>query len=108
MYEYACRVVRVLDGDTVEVQIDLGFRLTYATKVRLAGIAAPELKTGEPGAKSKAMLTDLLLDKPGVTVITIKGKEFEKYGRVLGTFMVGGVNANVWMVAGGYAVDSAA
>lgn len=106
MYEYACRVTRVIDGDSLVAVIDVGFQLSYTAKIRLAGINAPERSAGEPWAKSKAMLADLLLDKPGVTVTTIKGKEFEKYGRVLGTFMVGGVDANVWMVAGGYAVES--
>ena len=106
MFEYACRVTRVIDGDTAELIIDLGFRLGYTAKVRLAGIQAPELKTGEPGAKSKAMLADWLLDKPGVTVTTSKGKEFEKYGRVLGTFMVNGMNVNQRMVTDGYAVES--
>lgn len=107
MYEYRCRVVRVIDGDTVACLIDLGFKISFNTTVRLAGIQAPELRMGEPGVKSKAMLAEMLLDKPGVTVTTTKGHEFEKYGRVLGTFMVDGVNVNVWMVAGGYAVESA-
>lgn len=106
MFEYACQVTRVLDGDTVELKIDLGFRMWFATKVRLAGMQAPELKTGEPGAKAKAMLADWLLDKPGVTVTTSKGKEFEKYGRVLGVFFVNGQNINQRMVDDGYAVLS--
>lgn len=104
MFEYACRVVKVIDGDTISAELSLGFKIYFNTNIRLAGIDAPELSTGEPGAKSKAMLTDLLLDKPGVTVTTTKGKEFEKYGRVLGAFMVGGININQKMLDGGYAV----
>jgi micrococcal nuclease len=107
MYEYACQVTRIIDGDTVAVKLDLGFLLWFHATVRLAGLQAPELKTGEPGARSKAMLADLLLDKPGVIVVTSKGKEFEKYGRVLGTFHVGAVNVNQAMIDGGYAVKSA-
>jgi micrococcal nuclease len=103
MYEYACRVVRVIDGDTVAAQLSLGFHMYFSTNIRLAGINAPELSTGEPGAKAKAVLADLLLDKPGVTVITKKAHEFEKYGRVLGTFLVDGINVNEYMLAGGYA-----
>lgn len=106
MYEYDCRVTRVLDGDTVAVELSLGFRMWFYSTVRLAGIQAPELKTGEPGSRAKARLADLLLEKPGVTVTTSKGKEFEKYGRVLGTFMVGGVNVNQRMVEQGDAVES--
>lgn len=107
MYEYACRVTKVIDGDTLVATVELGFSLGYTAKIRLAGIQAPERSTGVPGAKSKAMLADWLLDQPGVTVTTIKGKEFEKYGRVLGTFMINGINVNHRMVADGYAVESA-
>ena len=54
-YSYDGTCVRVIDGDTVELKIDLGFRMWFVTKARLAGIQAPELKTGTPGAKAKAM-----------------------------------------------------
>lgn len=104
MYEYACHVVRVIDGDTVAAQISLGFNISYNTNIRLAGINAPELSTGEPGAKSKAMLADLLLEKPNIIVTTKKAHEFEKYGRVLGTFVVDGINVNQRMIDGGFAV----
>lgn len=104
MYEYKCRVTRVIDGDTASVSLDLGFHITIDAHVRLAGINAPELKSGEPGAHAKAKLADLLLDKTGVTVTTKKSHEFEKYGRVLGTFIVDGINVNQKMIDEGFAV----
>ena len=104
MYEYRCLVTRIVDGDTVELKVSLGFGMWFNTHVRLAGLNAPEMSTGEPGAKSKAMLADMLLEKPNVMVTTRKGREFEKYGRVLGTFTVEGVNINQRMLDEGYAV----
>ena len=45
MYEYACTVDRVVDGDTVDVILDLGFDILYRTRVRLYGIDTPESRT---------------------------------------------------------------
>lgn len=103
MYEYRCLVTRVIDGDSLVAVIDLGFRMSYTTTVRLAGLSAPELNTGEHGAYAKAKLADWVLEKPGVTVRTTKHREFEKYGRVLGTFVIDGVNVNQKMIDDGYA-----
>lgn len=104
MYEYKCLVTRIVDGDTVELKVSLGFGMWFNTHVRLAGLNAPEMSTGEPGAHAKAKLADLLLDKPNILVTTKKAHEFEKYGRVLGTFIVDGVNVNQAMLDGGFAV----
>jgi len=104
MYEYACQVTKVHDGDTATVVIDVGFHLSFRTTVRLAGINAPELSTGAKGAKSKAKLADWILEKTGVTVQTTLNHEFEKYGRVLGTFFLKGMNINQQMIDEGYAV----
>ena len=45
MYEYNCEVKRVVDGDTVDVVIDLGFDIHYSSRVRLYGIDTPESRT---------------------------------------------------------------
>jgi micrococcal nuclease len=105
MYEYRCTVLRVLDGDTAEVDIDLGFRLHYRHVVRLCGINAPELRTRQ-GPAAKARLEALLMHQPRVRVRTTLPKEFEKYGRILGTFIVNGVEVNAAMVADGFAKEA--
>jgi micrococcal nuclease len=51
MYEYNCEVKRVVDGDTVDVVIDLGFSIHYASRVRLYGIDTPE--SHEPETKMR-------------------------------------------------------
>lgn len=97
MYEYAAHIIRVLDGDTVEAVIDLGFHLSYTTKIRLAQLNAPELKTPE-GIIAKAFLEKLINDVDVIVTTALK-KEFEKYGRVLGVIIHNGMNINALMLA---------
>lgn len=93
MYEYHAQVNRVIDGDTIEVSVDLGFSLAWTTPVRLFGINAPESNSKDPieraGAKvARSYLVDILLGKT-VKVQTVKPKD--KYGRYL---------AEVWRTDG--------
>ncbi len=80
MYEYIAKVTRVIDGDTIEVEIDLGFKIKHTTILRLSGINAPELRTPE-GVAAKAWLVQRIEGK-SVAVRTFKDKK-EKYGRYL-------------------------
>jgi len=84
MYHYPAKLVRVIDGDTVILDIDIGFNLTHKITCRLYGINAPELSTSE-GIQSKAKLTELLMKQNlglNLWIKTIKDKT-EKYGRYL-------------------------
>lgn len=102
MYEYAAKLISILDGDTIRVSIDLGFRMHFNTTVRLSGYDAPELKT-EAGFRAKEYLYDLLKDTSvGLVIKTTINKEFEKYGRVLGSVTHGTVNINEAMVKAGH------
>lgn len=78
-YEYRCQLVRVVDGDTVEVNVDVGFRLSVRTPVRLAGINAPEMNTAA-GHEAKDWLEEHLPEE--LTIQTVKPQD--KYGRWLG------------------------
>ena len=88
MYQYAVKVERVVDGDTVDVRIDLGFDIFHSARVRMMGIDTPESRTRNLeekalGLASKARLKELLRGKK-VTIETSKeGKG--KFGRVLAT-----------------------
>ena len=108
MFTYGCKILRVIDGDTVELDIDVGFRLHFLTKSRLAGINAPELSVKPAGLEARAHLELLMLNKASVMVTTVFHKEFDKYGRVLGWFVADGVAVNQQMIADGFAVASAA
>ena len=87
MYEYGFKTLRVIDGDTIEIQIDLGCYVAKIEKVRLYGINAPELRSKDPEARvqAKAVKNALIeeLEKPGTWIVkTLKDKD-DKYGRLL-------------------------
>jgi len=107
MYEYQCEVKRIVDGDTVDVIIDLGFSIHFSTRVRLYGIDTPESRTRNKDEKVRGFLSkDYLkewLDQGGVIIRTYRDKK-GKFGRVLGEMVVGGRNINLLMVEENYAV----
>jgi micrococcal nuclease len=89
MYEYRCKVVKIIDGDTVDVDIDLGFGVWMRKqRIRMYGIDTPESRTRDKeekryGLAAKRFLTDMLDDPKGVVLKTHKdGKG--KFGRILG------------------------
>lgn len=79
LYEYNAVVLRIVDGDTVHLQIDLGLDSFRNIKCRLAGINAPEMETQE-GKDARTYLMDVLPEE--VIVHTVKDHT-EKYGRYL-------------------------
>lgn len=101
MFEYQATVVRVVDGDTAHVKIDLGCDTFLQTTVRFFGINAPEKNTWE-GKVSKAFLEDVLPVGQAIVLQTIKDKR-EKYGRYLGVLFKDGVNINNLLVEAGHA-----
>ena len=89
MYEYRCTVVKIIDGDTVDVDIDLGFGVWMKKqRIRMYGIDTPESRTRDLvekkyGLAAKEFLTGMLDDEAGITLKTYKDKE-GKFGRILG------------------------
>ena len=89
MYEYRCKVVKIIDGDTVDVDIDLGFGVwLHKERVRLFGIDTPESRTRDLeekkyGLAAKKYLTGMLDDDGGIRLKTHKDKT-GKFGRILG------------------------
>ena len=64
MYEYRARITRVIDGDTVEAEIDLGFHVTFTATLRLTGINAPETRgTERPQGLASTRYLESLLDE---------------------------------------------
>ena len=111
MYEYYVRKVEnVVDGDTIDVLIDLGFDILFQSRVRLAGIDTPESRTKDIkektlGLESKEYLKKQLKDAKSVVIKTEKMDSSEKYGRILGWVYVDGdtVSLNDKMINDGYA-----
>ena len=77
-YSYRARVVKVLDGDTVWLDIDCGFRVWTRQKVRLRGIDAPELPTAA-GVRARDFVAQALDGLPFVAVTTTKPDKYDRY-----------------------------
>lgn len=111
MYEYYVKKVEnVVDGDTIDVLIDLGFDILFASRVRLAGIDTPESRTRnlaekKLGLESKEYIKKLLKDAKSVIIKTEKINSTEKFGRILGWLYINGdtVSINDHMINDGYA-----
>jgi|TARA_B100001057_G_scaffold385144_1_gene391814 micrococcal nuclease len=118
MYEYRATVVKVIDGDTVDVNIDLGFGIILSDeRVRIMGIDTPESRTRDKvekkfGLAAKARLKSLLGKTCTLkTQINKNGEDMKgKFGRILGDFDVYDANTDSWkpatqiMIAEGHAV----
>jgi micrococcal nuclease len=111
MFEYRVKqVTKVVDGDTIDVDIDLGFSISYSQRLRLAGIDTPESRTTDKfektlGIESKDYLKHKLKDAKDIVVKTEKPDSSEKYGRILGWVYVDGntKSINEQMIEDGYA-----
>ena len=108
MYEYAIKeVVKVVDGDTIDIVIDLGFNLSKKERVRLAGIDSPESRTKDLEEKKFGLVSKEFLErrlKTGISSgLKVKTEKDGKYGRMLGWIFVGKTNINKEMIYRGYA-----
>ena len=111
MFEYYVKKVsKVVDGDTIDVEIDLGFDISFSSRVRLAGIDTPESRTTDKmekalGLEAKAYLKHEIDAAKSVVIKTEKMDSSEKYGRILGWVFLDGasVSLNEKMIADGHA-----
>lgn len=102
--EYPSKVISVYDGDTITLEVNLGFDIIKTEKIRLYGINAPELRGAEreDGLKSRDALRKKILNKE-VRLETLPKDKKGKYGRTIGTIWLGDENINNWMVQNDYA-----
>jgi len=112
MYEYRAKLVKVVDGDTVDVDIDLGFGVWLKDeRVRIMGIDTPESRTSDKvekvfGLAAKYRLKELV-EKDTIlkTFASKKGEDMKgKFGRILGDFIVDGKMVTEIMIEEGHAV----
>jgi len=119
MYEYNAVVDRVVDGDTIDCTIDLGFHTWKKIRVRMEGINTPESRTRdleekERGLAAKGRLEEILKYNDNTCILKVSG--LGKYGRALATVFVENlspvatealtlVNVNSQLVTEGYAVE---
>ena len=108
IYEYTVNVVKVVDGDTVDVDIDLGFGMVYKKqRVRMLGIDTPESRTRDLtekkfGKASKKHLKKLLEEAESITLIS---HDKGKFGRILGELFINDISINQKMIDDHHAVD---
>jgi micrococcal nuclease len=105
MFDYQVKINRVVDGDTVDVTVDLGFSIYHKARVRLMGIDTPESRTRNLAEKalglaSKARLKELLR---GQKVRLECTKEKGKFGRILGSLWIDDRNINDQLIEEGHA-----
>ena len=108
MYEYKAVVDRVVDGDTIDVTIDLGFSVWKKMRVRMEGINTPESRTRDleekkRGLAAKHFLKDLLANHKNHFILHSHG--VGKYGRCLGNLFLGEQNVNDLLINEGHAVE---
>lgn len=111
MYEYRVKkLINVIDGDTIDVDIDLGFDISLSRRVRMAGIDTPESRTTDKaekvlGLESKEYLKKIMKDAKTIVIKTQLPDSSEKYGRILGWIYLDDAtkSINEQMIEDGYA-----
>jgi len=105
-YTYSIsKVIKVVDGDTVDALIDLGFKTFVHKRIRLHGINTPETRTRDKkekkrGLAAKARLKEMLKQKD----LCVVSHGVGKFGRVLGELVADGENINKLLIQEGHAV----
>lgn len=99
LYNYSAKVLRVVDGDTFDAVVDLGFDVSLNLRIRMAGINTPELKSKIVVERQKAQLAkDFLTEKITGKDILLDSSGQDKYGRWIGVVHIGKENVNNTMV----------
>ena len=111
-YCYAIKsIVKYIDGDTIDVILDLGFHIHIQKRIRLYGINTPETRTRDKVEKKKGLEAKERLiamcegEELGESNLILKCHGLGKYGRVLGTIYNNNCNVNRMLVLEGYAVE---
>ena len=117
MYTYNATVVKIVDGDTIDAEIDLGFDIKIKKRIRLSGINAPESRTRnlaekKMGLASKARLKEML--EGSANEFELESQDIGKYGRGLGKLHISKLSGretitkvcvNDQLIEEGYAVE---
>ena len=102
MYEYRCTVTRVVDGDTVDAEIDLGFDIVFKSRIRLFGVDTPESRTRDLDEKARGKLASAFLSD--FVKVQTKLDKKGKFGRVLGVIVADDLDLNQEMIRQNLAV----
>ena len=102
MYEYKCNVTRIVDGDTIDAEIQLGFDISFKSRIRLYGVDTPESRTRDLDEKARGKLASAFLKEKieGADLVKVQTKldKKGKFGRVLGIIFADDVDLNQEMI----------
>ena len=112
MYQYKCKINKVLDGDTVDIDLDLGFNIILANqRVRMADVDTPESRTTNKEEKPRGLLSKKKLGEKlpvgswQIIETQRSDNNDDKFGRILGVFILeDGTKVNDWLIKNNYAV----
>lgn len=107
LYNYEAKILRIVDGDTVNLEMDLGMKIYFKTNCRLSKINAPELSSTDPETRLKAQASKTYLSTllPINSIVYLKSTGLDKYGRSLAEIITKeGLSVNDEMVRSGHAV----
>ena len=112
MYQYKCKINKVLDGDTVDIDLDLGFNIVLVNqRVRMAGVDTPESRTANKEEKPRGLLSKKKLAEKlpfgswQIIETQRSDNNDDKFGRILGVFILEeGTKVNDWLIKNNYAV----
>jgi len=105
--EYKAKLMKVVDGDTIDARIYLGFQISIIKRIRLSNIDTPELRSSNINERQKAIaakerLQELMYRDEGFFKLISEG--FDKYGRCIGQVIVEGENISKTLIKEGYGV----
>ena len=105
MYKYKAYVVSVYDGDTCDVEIDLGFKIKIKERLRLLGVDTPEIRTKDKAEKKRGLqVRDKLRKLIFRQTVLIATEKEGKFGRYLADMWTStGLHINSWLLESGYA-----
>ena len=106
MYEYNAKLDRVVDGDTVDALVDLGFNTWKKVRIRMHGMNAPESRTRDLDEKARGIASKIRLEEILESgQFTLQSMGVGKFGRCLGILYVDGSNVNQMLITEGHATE---
>jgi endonuclease YncB( thermonuclease family) len=106
MYKYNAKLDRVVDGDTVDALVDLGFDTWKKVRIRMVGMNAPESRTRDLEEKARGIAAKIRLEELlGEGRFILESQGVGKYGRCLGILFVDDININKTLIQEGHATE---
>ena len=106
MFEYNAQVLKVVDGDTIDAMVDLGFNTWKKVRIRMFGMNAPESRTRDLEEKARGLASKIRLEELlDSGIFTLKSMGVGKFGRCLGIIYIDGVNINQTLINEGHATE---